>query len=261
MLLEGKKALITGSRRGIGRGIAVVLANEGADIGINDIERDQAAEDTMEMVRGEGRKVSWHLADITKSADVNRMMDEFVAEHGRIDILVNNAMIIKLTNFLAITEEEWDSQVGVDLKGYFLCSQRAAQQMVEQGEGGRIVSIASVHAFRAWPTDLVYAVCKAGVVRMAETMALELAGHKINCNCIAPGYIDSRLLPPEREHLRGGAGYVDQAKEWIPAGRGGVPEDIAKAVVFLCSSLGDYVNGECIKVDGGFLVGGTPPLE
>ena len=169
------------------------------------------------MVRREGRKVSWHLADITKSPDVNRMIDEFVEEHGRIDILVNNAMVITMTHFLAITEEEWDSQVNVDLKGYFLCSQRAAQQMVEQGQGGRIVSIASVHAYHAWPNDLVYAVCKAGVVRMAQTMALDLAGHDINSNCVAPGYTDSRLLPPDQEHLRAGPGYGDEAKKLIPA--------------------------------------------
>ena len=260
MLLEGKKALITGSRRGIGRGIAVMLASEGADIGINDIERDQAAGDTMEMVRREGRKVSWHLADITKSPDVNRMIDEFVEEHGRIDILVNNAMVITMTHFLAITEEEWDSQVNVDLKGYFLCSQRAAQQMVEQGQGGRIVSIASVHAYHAWPNDLVYAVCKAGVVRMAQTMALDLAGHDINSNCVAPGYTDSRLLPPDQEHLRAGPGYGDEAKKLIPARRTAVPRDIARAVLFLCSPLSDYVNGECIKVEGGLLVGGSLPM-
>ena len=93
---------------------------------------------------------------------------------------------------------------------------------------------------------------------MAESMALDLAGHNITCNCVAPGYIDSRLLPPDQEHLRAGPGYKDEAKKWIPSGRGGVPKDIANAVLFLCSDMGDYVNGECITVDGGFLAGGTP---
>ena len=259
MLLEGKKALITGSRRGIGRGIAVLLAREGADIGINDIERDQAAEDTMGMVREEGRKASWHLADISDSRQVGRMVDEFVNEHGRIDILVNNAVASRNVPFLDISEEDWDSVVGNALKGYFLCSQRAAREMVRQGGGGRIVSISSVHAFRAWPGDLIYGVCKMGLVRMAKSMALDLAGHDITCNCVAPGAIDSRLLPPEREHLRAGPGYAEEAKRnWIPSRRGGVPKDIAGAVLFLCSDLGDYVNGECITVDGGMLTGGTP---
>ena len=259
MLLEGKKALITGSRRGIGRGIAVLLAREGADVGINDIERDQAAEDAMGMVREEGRKASWHLADISDSRQVGRMVDEFVNEHGRIDILVNNAVASRDGSFLDISEEDWDFVVGNALKGYFLCSQRAAREMVRQGDGGRIVSISSVHAFRGWPGDMVYGVCKMGLVRMAKSMALDMAGSGITSNCVAPGYIDSRLLPPEREHLRAGPGYAEEAKSnWIPSRRGGVPNDIAGAVLFLCSDLGDYVNGQCITVDGGLLTGGTP---
>ena len=119
-------------------------------------------------------------------------------------------------------------------------------------------SISSVHAFRAWPDDLVYGVCKAALIRMTMSMAVDLAGHDIRCNCVAPGYIDSRVLSPEQEHLRAGPGYADEAKSWIPAGRGGVPNDIAKAALFLCSDLGDYVNGQCLTVDGGFLLGGTP---
>ncbi len=235
-----------------------MLAREGADIGINDIQRDQAAEDTLRMVRETGRDVSWHLADISKSRDVNRMLDEFVAHHGRIDILVNNAVASIKKHTLDITEEDWDFEVGNALKGYFLCSQGAAREMVRQGGGGRIVSISSVHAYRAWPDDLVYGVCKAGLIRMTMSLALDLGKYRINCNCVAPGYIDSRLLPPEQEHLRGGPGYADYAMPWIPCGRGGTPEDIARAVLFLVSPLGDYVNGTCILVDGGFLTGGTP---
>ena len=258
MFLEDKKALVTGSRRGIGRGIAALLADEGADVGINDIERDQAAEDTIAMLRARGRKASWHQADISSSSEVGRMFDEFLDEHGRIDILVNNAVASRKSNFLDITEEDWDFEVGNALKGYFLCSQRAAREMVRQGSGGRIVSISSVHAFRAFPNDTVYGVCKAGLIRMAKSMALDLAGRNITSNCVAPGYIDSRLLPPDREHRRAGPGYADEAKNWVPSRRGGVPNDIAGAVLFLCSELGDYVNGECITVDGGFLAGGTP---
>ncbi len=132
MLLEGKKALITGSRRGIGRGIAALLAREGADVGINDIERDQAAEDTLELVRAEGRNASWHHADIADSEQVRRMFSEFVAEHGHIDILVNNAVASIKKPFLDIAERDWDFEVGNALKGYFLCSQRAAHEMVRR---------------------------------------------------------------------------------------------------------------------------------
>lgn len=253
MFLEGRKALITGSRRGIGRGIAILLAKEGADIGINDIERDQATEDTIKMVRNEGRNVSWHLADTSHKSGVNQMIDEFLEQHGQIDILVNNAVRATNRNFLDIKEEDWDFGVANALKGQFLCSQRVAQEMIAQRKGGSIVNISSIHAFRAWPEDTVYGICKAGLVRMVKSMAVDLAGHGINSNCVAPGYIDSRLLTPESEHLRAGPGYADEAKKLIPSRRGGVPNDVAGAVLFLCSPLGDYVNGQCINVDGGFL--------
>lgn len=258
MLLEGKKALVTGSRRGIGRGIATLFADHGADIGINDVERDEAAEDTLEMIGDRGRRATWHQADISKRDEVERMFDEFNQAHGGIDILVNNAVATRDKPFLEIEEEDWDFETGVALKAYFMCSQRAARDMAARERGGRIVCISSVHAFRAWPGDTIYGICKAGLVRMVKSMALDLKGHNINANCIAPGYIDSRLLPPGQEPLRGGPGYADNAKSWIPCDRGGTPEDIAKAALFLCSGLGDYVNGECITVDGGFLVGGTP---
>lgn len=259
MLLEGKKALVTGSRRGIGRSIALILADEGADVGINDVERDQSVNDTMDMVRASDRNVSWHKADIANNEEVTCMVDNFIAVHGRIDILINNAVASVKKPFLQIEEEDWDFEVGNALKGYFLCSQRVAKEMVGQGGGGSIVSISSIHAYRAFPNDTVYGVCKAGLIRMAKSMAVDLAGHNIRSNCIAPGYIDSRLISPEEEHLRGGDDYLGDAKSWVPIRRGGLPQDVAGAVVFLCSRLGDYVNGECITVDGGFLSGGTPP--
>jgi len=256
MLFEGKKALVTGSRRGIGRAIAVRLASEGADVGINDIEPDQAAEDTLAMIGDLGRTPSWHRADAGKSGDISRMFDEFLEQHGRIDILVNNAVSSRKRSFLEITEEDWDYEVGNALKGYFLCGQRAAREMVGQGSGGHIVSISSVHAFRSWPNNLVYAICKSGLIRMTAGMAVELAGHDINVNCVAPGFIDSRLLPPEQEHLRAGPGYADEQKKLIPSRRGGVPNDIAGVVAFLCSPAAGYVNGQCITVDGGVLQAG-----
>ncbi|MBM3949384.1 MAG: SDR family oxidoreductase [SAR202 cluster bacterium] len=258
MLLEGKKALVTGSRRGIGRAIAVMLAQEGADVGVNDIERDQAAEDTLKMVRSHGRKASWHQADIARLDQVHAMLDAFLREHGRIDILVNNAVATVDKPFLDVTEADWDFEVGNALKGYFFCSQRAAKAMVKQGRGGRIVSLSSVQAHRQWPDKLVYGICKAGVERMTKGMAKELSGTGINVNAVAPGYIDSRLLPPDQEHTRGQTYYTEAAVPWIPADRLGVPDDIAKAVLFLCSPLAGYVSGQTLIVDGGFLTGGVP---
>ncbi len=262
-LLEGKKALITGSRRGIGAGIATLYAEHGADIGINSPrpEPDEVANATIAAVEAQGRRATWHSADVGDTAARERMFDEFLAAHGRIDILVNNAVDSDNVAFMDITERFWDHLVGHALKGYLFCSQRAAKEMIRQGEGGRIISISSVHSYRAWPNDTVYGVVKAGLNRMALSMAVDLAGTGITSNCIAPGYIDARVLPPEEEANRGGEGYADHAKRFIPSRRGGVPRDIAGAALFLASELGDYVNGETILVDGGLLAGCTPDWD
>jgi NAD(P)-dependent dehydrogenase (short-subunit alcohol dehydrogenase family) len=259
MLLEGKKALITGSRRGIGRGIALALAREGCDIGLNDVERDAEAAKTVQAVEALGRRVTYGVGDISNGAQVNRLFDDFLAAHGRVDILVNNPYWASNKPFLEISEEAWDRTMDVCVKGYFLCSQRAARDMVRQEpSGGSIVSISSVHADRVWRNDTAYGVAKAAVIRLMMSVALDLSGTGVRANAIAPGYIDSRVLPPEREHERGVRGYGDNALTWIPTRRIGVPEDIAGVVVFLCSPLGSYVNGTCIYTDGGLLVGGTP---
>jgi NAD(P)-dependent dehydrogenase (short-subunit alcohol dehydrogenase family) len=258
-LLEGKKALITGSRRGIGAGIARLFAEHGADVGINDVSRDEEADKTIASIESLGQKASWHLADVGLSEDRDRMLDEFVAEHGRIDILVNNAVASRDMHFTKITEEFWDHLVGHALKGYLFLAQGVANRMIEHGHGGIIINISSVHSFRAWPHDTVYGIVKAGLNRMVQSMAHDLSGTGITANCVAPGYIDSRVLPDSEEHTRGDNEYLGDALGFIPNRRGGVPRDIAGACVFLASELGDYVNGQTITVDGGFLAGGSPP--
>lgn len=258
-LLEGKKALITGSRRGIGAGIARLFAEHGADVGINDVSRDEEADKTIASIESLGQKASWHLADVGLSEDRDRMLDEFVAGHGRIDILVNNAVASRDMHFTKITEEFWDHLVGHALKGYLFLAQGVANRMIEHGHGGSIINISSVHSFRAWPHDTVYGIVKAGLNRMVQSMAHDLSGTGITANCVAPGYIDSRVLPDSEEHTRGDDEYLGDALGFIPNRRGGVPRDIAGACVFLASELGDYVNGQTITVDGGFLAGGSPP--
>jgi NAD(P)-dependent dehydrogenase (short-subunit alcohol dehydrogenase family) len=257
MLLEGKKALVTGARRGIGRSIALALAREGCDVGVNDYVIDEAAQETRADIEALGRRAILLAGSHADSVTVRAMMAEFIATFGRIDILLNNAASWKMTPFLEVSEEEWDRYMGTTLKGAFLCSQAAAREMAGTG-GGSIVSISSVHAYRAWDNDSVYGVAKAGVVRMTMSMALDLADHGIRCNAIAPGYIDSRLLPPEREEERGHPDYEEPVRPFVPSRRIGVPDDIAQAVVYLCSPHASYVNGTCLTVDGGFLVQGTP---
>jgi NAD(P)-dependent dehydrogenase (short-subunit alcohol dehydrogenase family) len=258
-LLEGKKALITGSRRGIGAGIARLFAEHGADVGINDVVRDEEADKTIAAVESMGQQASWHQADVGSTDDRNRLLDEFVAEHGRIDILVNNAVASRDMHFTRITEEFWDHLVGHALKGYLFLAQGAVNRMIEHGHGGSVINISSVHSFRAWPHDGVYGIVKAGLNRMVQSMAHDLAGTGITANCVAPGYIDSRVLSESEEATRGDDEYLGSAKGFIPNHRGGLPSDIAGACVFLASRLGEYVNGQTITVDGGFLAGGVPP--
>lgn len=259
MELKGKAALVTGSRRGIGRAVALKLASQGANIGINDISLDETAEETLGMVRDLGSNVSWHLANVGKSADVNRMIEEFLSEHGRIDIIVNNAVASIKNNFLDVTEEDWDFEIDNALKGPFLCSQRAAREMIAKGNGGRIIGIASVHAFWAAEYNLVYGTAKAGLVRMNMNMAVDLAGHHITCNVIAPGLIDSRTLSPDQEHLRAGPGYEPDVAAKVPLRRPGTPSEIANLAAFLCSDEAAYISGHCITVDGGLAITAPGP--
>jgi NAD(P)-dependent dehydrogenase (short-subunit alcohol dehydrogenase family) len=253
MLVEGRKALVTGSRRGIGRAIAAALAEAGADVGVNDVELDRGAEDTMDMVRRHGRTASWHRADISDSAQIAGMFDAFLETHGRIDILVNNAVGSLSRPFLDVTEEEWDYITGNALKGYFLCSQRAAREMAAQGGGGRIVSLSSVQAFRSWPGGLVYGVCKAGVSRMTMGMAHDLAGHGINCTAVAPGYIDTPLLRGFAEATGDEQGTIEKWNNRMPIGRLQTPAEVAEVILFLASPRASAVTGTTYVVDGGML--------
>ena len=256
MRLSGRKALVTGARRNIGRGIALALAHAGCDVGINDIERDTDAEETLRLVREIGQEAEFFLADVSDSTQVGVMCDAFIERFGRIDILVNNAYYAEHMHFLELTEDMWNRTLDVCLKACFLCGQRAAQEMVQQGDGGAIVNISSVHANRVWPADTAYGVAKAAINRLTESMAVDLGTYGIRVNSVLPGYVRTGYpfgeAPPRTGEL------PERLEQFIPADRHATPEDIGQAVAFLCSPQGGNITGVCLPVDGGFLVTGAP---
>ncbi len=256
MLLSGKKALVTGARRNIGRGIAEALAEAGCDVGINDIELDADAEETLERVRAHGGQAAFFQADITSAPNVQTMVDTFCSKFGRIDILVNNAYFADHKPFLEIEEETWDRTMNVCLKGFFLCSQAAARKMAQQGDGGSIVSISSVHAQRVWANDTCYGTAKTAILRLTQSMACDLSQHGIRCNAILPGYMDTDHTFGNPAPVLGSAS--ENLHRFIPSRRYGTPEDIGRSVVFLSSTYAANITGVALPVDGGLLTTGTP---
>jgi NAD(P)-dependent dehydrogenase (short-subunit alcohol dehydrogenase family) len=247
MRLAGKVALITGGGSGIGRGIAIRFAEEGAQVAVADLNRD-GADHTAGEVRKLGAKALAIEGDVTSRDDCERMVAETVAEHGKLDIFVANAGIGRGAPFLETSEDDWDAVIRTNLTGVFLSCQAAARQMAKQGHGGRIISIASVAGERATPGMAAYSAAKAGVRMLAKVMALELAPHRITSNAIAPGVIETPLTAPLVEMLR-------QADRKPPLGRLGEPKDVADVALFLASEDADYVTGDTIFCDGGLATG------
>jgi len=250
-------AVVTGSRRGIGRSIAVTLAAEGYDVTVADIEIDENAQVTVGEIESAGGKALTVEANMGDSKAADRLIADTVKHFGRIDVLVNNAAFWHWEGFLDVPEDHYDSMMDVDLKGPFLASQHAARKMIEQGTGGSVVNISSTHRERVWPRDTVYGIAKAGIFRLTQSMAYELGEHGIRVNAIAPGYIDSRTPKPGAPPP-GEPGDTDKVTSCSPMRRVGVPQDIANAVAFLVSDKASFITGQCLTVDGGFMIGGTP---
>ncbi|HTO12487.1 MAG TPA: SDR family NAD(P)-dependent oxidoreductase [Candidatus Binatia bacterium] len=249
MRLNGKVAAITGGARGIGRATARLFAAEGATVALGDVDAAGAEQAAREITERGGKALALPL-DVGDAGQVNAFVESVVAAHGRLDVMVANAGIAHSAPFLEHPEAQWQRVLRVNLTGVFLTCQAAARQMVKQGGGGRIVTIASINAFRGVENLVSYNAAKAGVVELTRTMAVELAQHGIAVNAIAPAQIDTRMtqtLPAEARQRR-----VDR----IPLGRFGEPEDIAKAALFLASDDASYVTGHTLAVDGGYLAGG-----
>lgn len=243
--LTGKAALVTGANTGIGQAIAVALAEAGADVAV--AGRSEPAE-TLALIAATGRKAVNIKADLSSTEPVQRVIDEAVAGLGKVDILVNNAGIIRRDDLLQFSEEDWDAVIDTNLKTLFFLSQAAAKGMVERGTG-KIVNIASLLTFQGGIRVPSYAAAKSGVSGVTKAMANELAPRGVQVNAIAPGYIttnNTAALVADETRNR-------QILERIPTGRWGKPEDIAGAAVFLASEASDYVTGQVLAVDGGWL--------
>ena len=243
--LTGKVALVTGANTGIGQGIAVALAEAGADIAA---AGRSAADETVGKVRGLGRRAENFAADLSSVGAVQPLVDAVLAEFGRIDILVNNAGIIRRADAVDFTEADWDAVMDTNLKTLFFLCQAAGRHMIARGSG-KIINIASMLTFQGGIRVPSYTASKSGVGGLTKLLANEWAAKGVQVNAIAPGYIATNNTAA----LQGDATRNRQIMERIPAGRWGDPSDIGGAAVFLASSASDYVQGHILAVDGGWL--------
>lgn len=251
--LSGKYALVTGSSRGIGEGIAFSLAKQGANVAVNCHSNAEMCSTVASQIKQMGRESIATQADVSNMEHVQKMFQAVNERWGRLDILVNNAGIIDYSSFEEITEEKWDEIMAVNLKGQFLCSQEAVKLM-KTNKWGRIVNIASISSGGVgigFKNISHYTASKGGVVALTENMAIELAQYNINVNAIAPGAIESDMSSAVQENEEQLKGTLMQ----IPKGRMGKPEDIGAAAVYLASEESDYVTGSVLYVDGGWLAG------
>lgn len=247
MQLSGRMALVTGAGRGIGRGCAVALARAGADVAINDRIDDDDLRAVVAEIEGHGRRAVQVAGDAFERGECERIAAETIAALGRIDILVAVPAFSRRASFLEYPADLFERTLRGTLTAGFHVSQIVARHMVSRGGRGKIVFISSVQARMVHVDTAPYAAAKAGLNRMAYTIAAELAPHRINVNVVEPGWIDT---PAER--LVFGDAVVDEQGPRLPWGRLGTPEDIGRAVVFLSSDDADYVTGTSLVVDGGF---------
>ena len=246
--LAARVAAITGGALGIGQATARLFAAEGAAVALGDVDLDRAATVAKEIVSAGGRAIAVGV-DVGDAGQVQAFVDRVVTEYGRLDVMFANAGIAHSAPFLDHPEAQWHRVLRVNLTGVFLCGQIAARQMVRQG-GGRIIATASINGFRGVENLVGYNVAKAGVIEMVKTMAVELAGHGITVNAIAPAQIDTRLVRGLPEDAR------RRRMARIPLGRFGEPDEVARVALFLASDDASYVTGHTLAVDGGYLAGG-----
>lgn len=247
--LAGEVAIVTGSRRGIGRTIALAFAEAGANVAICDlVVEDGQLEAVAEEIQRLGCRSLAIQADTSKKVDVNNLVQKVVDQFGVIDILVNNAGIMIKSPLLEMPENDWDRLMSVDLKGYYLCSQAVGRKMIEQKKG-KIINITSQYAFKVTPGMGVYSIAKAGVVMLTRVLAQELGSYRIRANAIAPCLVKTEFSRPSWSDPE----YLKQVEATIPLGRVAETTDLVGAALFLASEASCYVTGHTILVDGGTL--------
>jgi len=249
MDLSNKVAVVTGSARGIGKAIALKLAEVGADVVVNDIPAAaEALEGTANEIRALKRKALAITADVSSSTDVNKFIETAAAQMGHIDILVNNAGVTRDQLIMRMTDEEWDTVLNIDLKSAFLCSRAVIRYMMKQ-RWGRIISIASIVGLGGNAGQANYASAKAGIIGLTKSIAKEVGSRNITANAIAPGFIETKMTEQLDEKQR------QILLQRIPLGSVGTPRDVAEAVAFLASEEAKYITGQVLGVDGGMGLG------
>jgi len=248
MSFEGKVAVVTGAARGIGRAIALRLAEGGASVAVNFRSNSGAADQVVQQIVAGGGQAFSFLGDVSLPSEAQGLVDAAVKAYGHVDILVNNAGTTRDTLLMRMTEEDWDVVVDTNLKGSFNCIRAAARPMMRQ-RYGRIVNITSIAGIAGNAGQANYAAAKAGLIGLTKTVAKELGSRNITCNAIAPGLVSTDLtasLPPD---------LVQVAIARTPLGRLGTPGEIAEAVAFLASDRAGFITGQILAVDGGLAIG------
>ena len=242
-LLEGKTALITGAARGIGRSIAVLFAQEGANIAFTDLRMDENTDQLVNELTSFGVKAKGYASDASKFEETDQVVNNIVNDFGTVDVLVNNAGITMDTLLMRMTEQQWDTVINVNLKSVFNFT-KAVQKIMLKNKQGSIVNLSSVVGVHGNAGQANYSASKAGIIGFTKSVAQELGSRNIRCNAVAPGFIITEMTAKLPDDVR------KKWEEGIPMKRGGTPEEVAKVCLFLASDLASYVSGQTISICG-----------